>query len=323
MKYNCELIRDLLPLYQDDVCSESSRQTVEEHLKECTACSDYLEALRGGEGIEAAIDIERSEALSSQAKFFKRRSAVVGTVFAGVFMLPVLICLIVGLASGGLSWVMIVLSAMLIPMSLIAVPLLAPENKGLWTLGSFTVSLMLLLGVCCIFAGGSWFFTAASAVLFGLSVVFSPFAVRAKPVSGRLGSRKGLAVMALDTALYFTMMICIGLSNGLGAGYYKTAACISVPIFLWIWGLFLIIRYLKTGRLLKAAAALGMTAAAMIINSLIFHLSDYSSLIYIEAAGTRVEFSSFTATAVICIITGAVFALCGVLTAKARKGRKK
>ena len=146
MKFNCDVIRDLLPLYQDGVCSESSALAVEEHLAECKACSDYLSSLRSGEEIENKFTAEREDAISSQAKFFRRRSAVVGTVFAGVFMLPVLICLIVGLAGGGLSWVLIVLAAMLIPASLVAVPLLAPENKALWTLGSFAVSLTLLLG---------------------------------------------------------------------------------------------------------------------------------------------------------------------------------
>ena len=321
MKYNCDVIRDLLPLYQDGVCSDSSRHTVEEHLTECKACSDYLETLRSSGEIESTIDIEREDALSSQAKFFKRRSAVLGTVFAGIFMLPVLICLIVGLAIGGISWVMIVLAAMLIPASLVAVPLLVPENKALWTLGSFIVSLVLFLGVCSVISGGSWFFTAASASLFGLSAFFSPFAVKAKPIASRIGSRKGLAVMTLDTVLYVLMMLCIGLTNGLGAGYYKLAGAISIPILIWIWILFLIIRYLKAGKAIKTAAALGCTAAVMIVSSLIFHIGEISSLIYIEAMGKRYEMSTYNLTAVICIIIGVVFALIGAL--KGKKRRKK
>lgn len=35
---NCEIIRDLLPLYVDDVCSDETRKEVEEHLKTCTDC---------------------------------------------------------------------------------------------------------------------------------------------------------------------------------------------------------------------------------------------------------------------------------------------
>lgn len=35
---NCQIIRDLLPLYCDDVCSKESRRAVEEHLAGCPDC---------------------------------------------------------------------------------------------------------------------------------------------------------------------------------------------------------------------------------------------------------------------------------------------
>lgn len=38
MKNNCEIIRDLLPLYCDNVCSEASKKLVEEHIDECELC---------------------------------------------------------------------------------------------------------------------------------------------------------------------------------------------------------------------------------------------------------------------------------------------
>ena len=44
MKLNCKVIEDLLPLYLDEVCSEESRQLVEEHLADCEACRKLVEA---------------------------------------------------------------------------------------------------------------------------------------------------------------------------------------------------------------------------------------------------------------------------------------
>ncbi len=38
----CEIIRDLMPLYLDDCCSEGSRRLVEEHIKECDSCRRLL-----------------------------------------------------------------------------------------------------------------------------------------------------------------------------------------------------------------------------------------------------------------------------------------
>ena len=322
MRYDCDMIRDLLPLYQDGVCSECSKAAVEEHLAECPGCTDYLASMQDSGIIEETMTTEREEAISSQAQFFKRRSAVIGAVFAGLFMLPVVICMIVGLATGGISWVLIVLAAMLIPVSLAAVPLLAPENKALWTLGTSTASLILLLGVCCAVSGGNWFFIAAPAALLGIAVFFAPFAVRAVPIAARVGSRKGLAVLGLDTVLYVVMMLGIGLTKGLGGSYYRLAAEISLPILIWIWSVFLTVRYLKVRGFFKAAVILGITAAVMLICDLIFGIGRMSSIAYIEAFGSRFEFGTYTVTAVLCAVIGAVLALAGLLTNNKTKNKR-
>lgn len=43
---NCQIIRDLLPLYCDDVCSRESRQAVEEHLAVCPDCQRVFQGMR-------------------------------------------------------------------------------------------------------------------------------------------------------------------------------------------------------------------------------------------------------------------------------------
>lgn len=42
MKKNCNIIKDLLPLYVDDICSEESKILIEDHLKKCPNCKKYL-----------------------------------------------------------------------------------------------------------------------------------------------------------------------------------------------------------------------------------------------------------------------------------------
>ncbi|MBE6851300.1 MAG: hypothetical protein E7504_06150, partial [Ruminococcus sp.] len=42
---NCDMIRDLIPLYSEGLCSEESKQIVEEHTKTCDACRKLLETL--------------------------------------------------------------------------------------------------------------------------------------------------------------------------------------------------------------------------------------------------------------------------------------
>ncbi len=45
MNLPCETVRDLLPLYHDGVCSETSKHLVAEHLKTCDACATQLRAM--------------------------------------------------------------------------------------------------------------------------------------------------------------------------------------------------------------------------------------------------------------------------------------
>lgn len=43
---NCNIIKDLLPLYCDGICTEESRTLVDEHIKDCTECASELQKIR-------------------------------------------------------------------------------------------------------------------------------------------------------------------------------------------------------------------------------------------------------------------------------------
>lgn len=43
---SCEIIQDLLPLYEDDAVNEETAQMVREHLKDCPACQEELRKMR-------------------------------------------------------------------------------------------------------------------------------------------------------------------------------------------------------------------------------------------------------------------------------------
>ncbi|MBG9452764.1 hypothetical protein ABE61_01390 [Lysinibacillus sphaericus] len=45
-KVSCEIIKDMLPLYYDDVCSDESKRMVEEHLVGCHNCKNELDRLK-------------------------------------------------------------------------------------------------------------------------------------------------------------------------------------------------------------------------------------------------------------------------------------
>lgn len=57
MTYPCGIIRDLLPLYMDDICNDESKQAVEKHLLECEKCRNCYEVMKSTDNfLEKKID---------------------------------------------------------------------------------------------------------------------------------------------------------------------------------------------------------------------------------------------------------------------------
>lgn len=46
MKMHCDVIQDLIPSYLDGICSEKTKELVEEHLLECKQCRMFVESLK-------------------------------------------------------------------------------------------------------------------------------------------------------------------------------------------------------------------------------------------------------------------------------------
>ena len=228
MKTECGIIRDLLPLYVDDICSENSREIVNEHLQECAECSEMLKKLQRTE-IESDLRSEKQDVISYGVRKFKQLSTKVGSTVSGLFMIPILAVLILNLVTGSaMGWFFIVLASMVVAASVIVVPIMAPENKLFWTFCAFTASVILLLGVTCLVTRGDWFWIASSAVLFGFSVCFLPFAIRAKPLQKWVENRnKVLIVLGADALLFLNMMNAIRLHQQGGFGFWGTAGIVA------------------------------------------------------------------------------------------------
>lgn len=58
MKIHCNIAKDLMPLYIDEVLSEESKTAVEEHLSECEGCREYYRRMHDAElpGAEAKAE---------------------------------------------------------------------------------------------------------------------------------------------------------------------------------------------------------------------------------------------------------------------------
>lgn len=84
----CDIVRDLLPLYADGVCSPESRELVERHLSECAGCRAEYEAMRA-ETPESPAHGRESDALRSAGKALKRARIRAWIISAAVVLLAI------------------------------------------------------------------------------------------------------------------------------------------------------------------------------------------------------------------------------------------
>lgn len=83
MNNNCNIIKDLLPLYADGVCSKESCTLVEEHIKECSACRSELETM----GNDIKLPSAKDTAALKRIKRRIRAEKIVAGLVAGAVIL--------------------------------------------------------------------------------------------------------------------------------------------------------------------------------------------------------------------------------------------
>lgn len=96
-KNTCNIIRDILPLYLDEVVSEDTREMVEEHLQTCEACRQEAKLMKADVVLPVNPDVRMSE--KKELKQFRslfRRKKVIVSLLSAAAVLAVMI--------GGYCW---------------------------------------------------------------------------------------------------------------------------------------------------------------------------------------------------------------------------
>jgi len=263
----CDIVTDLLPLYYDEVCNESSKNLVEEHLLGCGACQTLFVKIKDNT-LEDQIQTERANIIGQHQQSVRKKYLMTVSV---MLLIPIVVTFIVNLSTARtLSWFFIVLTALSVVGSMVLVPLIVEKERGLWTLMSFIGSLFLMLITIDVFTGGrSWSMIPISAVLFGGSVIFAPFVLSRFTLKGSLNNHKGLVAMTLNTVLLFGMLTVIGL-HVQAANYWRNAFLIASFCITLPWATFLTARYLETNVFIKTGLCFIYTAGFLVmINSVI------------------------------------------------------
>lgn len=103
MKYTCDMIQDLLPLYLDGVCSEESKKAIETHLSECSECKEFYTVMREADGMEIdthSAERERQKAASFQTVKKKLLRKQIIAAFTSVAILVVIVSATISILKG-------------------------------------------------------------------------------------------------------------------------------------------------------------------------------------------------------------------------------
>lgn len=88
MKNECEIVRDLLPLYFDNLCSESTKKYVEEHIEQCEECRNMVVAINEDkEETVESINIPDEATILNKTSWTINKKAIICSVGITVIIL--------------------------------------------------------------------------------------------------------------------------------------------------------------------------------------------------------------------------------------------
>lgn len=230
--------------------------------------------------ITASDDLHQRQ-VELQAKKYRRLRNIYLWTWTGIYGAAILSCLICNLSiSHALTWFFIAVTSCMTAYSLTNLPLLVTKRKELITLGSFFISLNLLLLTCCLYTSGHWFFVSFTSLLFGFSVVFAPIVLRNLVLPKKLCAHKALLSMGADTLLLFVLLTAVcAYQNQLSSLIYPLGA-LTLYLIILPWSFLIVIRYAKISASLRTSICLIISGLYILTaNSVSDTITDYKPFV--------------------------------------------
>lgn len=210
--------------------------------------------------ITASIDKQlRIEKL--QAKKWKTLSFSWSLFFYISYAIALITCFICNIAiNKGLTWFWIVLSALALAFSFTNLPKLIKKHKLILLPLSMFLALCLLLGVCCLYTGGNWFWVASLSVLFGVVIVFIPIYILKYKVFNKIKKFADFISIGIDfVMLNLLLLVIYSFTIVNGCTDINWYLLIALPLVLAVYlflNILLSVKFLKINRLLKTSIIL-------------------------------------------------------------------
>lgn len=217
--------------------------------------------------ITASVDNKvREEKI--QAKKWRAFSLSWSLFFYIAYGVALITCFICNLAiDKTLSWFWIVFFSLLLAFTFTNLPKFIKKQKLIFIPLSQYLALVLLLGVCCVYTNGNWFWIPSLSVLLGLTIIFTPVYIAKYKFFSKIKKYNDFVSVAVDFVMLNALLIVINVytvTNGNANGWYLNTA---FPIVL---GVYLILNIILSVRLLRINKCLKTSIILFILNTFIY-----------------------------------------------------
>lgn len=210
--------------------------------------------------ITASVDNKAREE-KAQARKWRAFSFTWSLFFYIAYGVALIPCFICDLAiNKTLSWFWIVLSALILAFTFTNLPKLIKKYKLIFIPLSQYLALVLLLGVCCIYTKGNWFWIPTLSVLLGLIIIFVPIYISKYQVFLRMKKYCDFVSVGVDFIMLNVLFVVINaytIINGNANTWwcFSLALPIAFAVYLVV-NILLCVRFLKLNRLIKTGIIL-------------------------------------------------------------------
>ncbi len=140
---NCDIVKDLLPNYIEKLTSETTNQSIENHLANCENCSDVYSKMQGDLTVDSVPELKNLSRFLNKTKFMYGMMSLLALGGIGI-----LTSLIVDLAiNRGLTWSLIVTAGIIYGYSLGYFLIMGEKRRFLKALIFISIFTFPLLGI--------------------------------------------------------------------------------------------------------------------------------------------------------------------------------
>lgn len=219
--------------------------------------------------ITASVDVKTRDE-KKQAKKWRTFSTSWDLFFYIAYGVALIPCFICDLAiNKTLSWFWIVLSALLLSFTFTNLPKLIKKNKLVLLPLSMYLSLCLLLGVCCLYSGGNWFWIATLSVLLGLIIIFTPIYIAKLKVFSKLKKYNDFVSVGIIFIFLNLLLIVINvyaIINGYSNKFWYITIALPIVIAVYsILNILLSVRFIRVNKLLKTSIILTIISCLYLV----------------------------------------------------------